>query len=77
MTLCDDCLAAERDPWFIGVTVDGRLCCTARSIALSLRKDLKAEFDNATAELSPEDVAAVRVRARAIWDALQKRGIEQ
>jgi hypothetical protein len=77
VNLCPDCIRAERDPWFIGVIVYGRLCCKARSIALSLRKDLKDEFDKATAELSPEDVAAVRVRARAIWDALQKRGIEQ
>ncbi len=77
MNLCPECIAAERAGDHIGVTVHGRLCCISRSIAVSLRKDMKEQFAKATAELSPEDVAAVRVRARAIWDALQKRGIEQ
>jgi antitoxin (DNA-binding transcriptional repressor) of toxin-antitoxin stability system len=73
VTLCPECIAAERAGDHIGVTVHGRLCCIARSIAVSLRKDLTAEFANATAGMPPEDVEAVRARARAIWAALQER----
>lgn len=73
MTLCPDCQRAERAGDHIGVTVHGRLCCIARSIAVSLRKDMKEQFAKATAGMPPEDVEAVRARAREIWDALQAR----
>ena len=66
MTLCDDCLAAERDPHGIGVTHAGRLCCAARTIALAPRNLQRQWFDALTADLSPADAQAVRVRAHAL-----------
>ena len=66
LELCDDCLAAERDPHGIGITHAGRLCCMARAVAGSPRRSQRQAFDAATAHLSPLDAHALRVRAHEI-----------
>lgn len=73
MTLCDDCIAAQRDRHGIGVINAGRLCCMARAVAGAPRKFQRQAFDAATSGLAPLDAHEVRVRAYAILDARRER----
>jgi hypothetical protein len=78
MTLCDDCVAAERDPHGIGVTWKDRPCCIARAIAGTVGRsgkgytveDVRAKLlARLTSGLAPQEAQWVRGRADDILRA--------
>lgn len=73
MTLCDDCIAAERDPHGVGVINAGRPCCMARDVAGTPRRFQREAFAAATSGLSPLEADALRERAHQLIHALRER----